>query len=175
MGTKNLKSFPFVDDRELKGRTKMNRKLSTNEWSSIWKDQVEPLSLWLPFLFPAIFWRLLTLNHFNFSKINKNAEEVKFKVGYLKISAITQFYENYLCNCTLLSSDCLVNFNKTHFLFFFIDNAQADMLHVFQMQNKVTFLYPTTNILSKSVVFVPPKEREKERTVCVLNISYIPF
>jgi len=44
------------------------------------------------------------------------------------------------------------------------DNAQADMLHVFQMQNKVTFLYPTTNILSKSVVFVPPKEREKERT-----------
>ena len=68
-----------------------------------------------------------------------------------------------------------MNFNKTHFLFFFIDNAQADMLHVFQMQNKVTFLYPTTNILSKSVVFVPPKEREKERTVCVLNISYIPF
>lgn len=62
----------------------------------------------------------------------------------------------------------------TCFLFvcFFVENSQADMLHVFQMQNKVTFLYPTTNILSKSVIFIPTKEREKERTVGIFKVSF---
>ena len=63
-------------------------------------------------------------------------------------------------------------FYKILFVCFFVENSQADMLHVFQMQNKVTFLYPTTNILSKSVIFIPTKEREKERTVGIFKVSF---
>ena len=50
---------------------------------------------------------------------------------------------------------------------FSIESSQADMAHMFQIQNKVTILHPAMNILSKSVIFVPQREREKERKVYI--------
>lgn len=51
------------------------------------------------------------------------------------------------------------------------ENSQTDVSHVFQMAHKVTFLYPTSNIVSKSVIFVPTKEKERERSKSVDSSS----
>jgi len=57
-------------------------------------------------------------------------------------------------------------------LFLCIESSQADMAHMFQIQNKVTILHPATNILTKSVIFVPQREREKERKVRYVQVCF---